>query len=355
MPQQVLLSQQSLAPGALLAALRLIGSLVDLLPPRPPHTPGNRAPYPHDALFMELAESLVVSVSAPPPSLHSELGGVPILPTEGKAREAAMAYQQRAASTMEVLAGMLRLLPLPALHEDVPNDRARRQPRSGEAHAGTAPPEGPQAAGPHPMADSDTPHGTPPLIQELSDAEAEAEQLSERAQVLVLRLLLLAASFAPDSRLFTPWSSLLPETPSAASALLLALACRTCNRGTGGVATAASASASLALLSPHEVCLQGLLAAAAPLLLPQLRRALIAAQPHVRTADAAAAPIPQSPTGPNVVVATLATTFERAVAARSLACIVRSVKHPFIGPLVSCTPAQEVLGGRRPQRSGRCR
>ena len=307
---------------------------------------------------MDLSEALVQAILPPPAACHSQLGGVPG-EIDSAQRESALSYQRAAAEAMKAFNALVPHILLPPLNFS--RETAAGKPirpdgpdaalsRSGLT--GTTPP-----VTSHPLSSENIPplNSLPPspsatmltssccLIEELEDNEADAELLRQRAHKLTLKLMVIYATFAQDESLPSPWGTLTDEVGIAAAALEATLSevLGLSDHGSNSVG-----SGSLDMMSQEEKRLQRLLAGVIPELLPQLRRAVVAAQPHPiserGTAAAAASSSGQaspspSPTGQTLetsVVFPLSSSFDRAVAARCLSRLVRSTRHPFIGALV---------------------
>jgi hypothetical protein len=196
------------------------------------------------------------------------------------------------------------------------------------------------------------------LIEEISEEQAASELQQQQSHELLLKMVLLSCTLAPDPTIFTPWAegpaqAAEPHAAAAAAAdLLMKLACLTCSEtripasGTGGdqqeLGCREEPTGSLALLTADETLVQRLLCTVAVELLPQLRRAVIAAQPHYDAAAAVSTSVSSSSLTSGAVggsfimsvVPELLSTYERAVFARATAYFVRALKHPFIGEKV---------------------
>ncbi|GAX81724.1 hypothetical protein CEUSTIGMA_g9152.t1 [Chlamydomonas eustigma] len=392
-------SSADLAPSTLVKMLEVLESLLSLMrvcaPSCSPVTKGTtqgsvstlRSIYKLDPravnIVLDLALLLVEDLTKPPKAAYSELGGAPKAPSDNIQKNLARGYDLSAAASIKVLCSMLPLLPLPIFHTPIfhtpifhtPEDAEKRDMapdlttcgrmadglRSGmqsEGEMNDGHVDSKSAGGVASGKGSSSCTGSV-LIEEICVEQAASELQQQRAHDVLLRMVLLSCKLAPDRTLFTPWAeglALEVEGDSAAAAaaadLLQKLAYLTSpvTRGlTPGeedqprMQGESDRTGSLALLTSSELMVQGLLYNVAEELLPQLRRALIAAQPQYDTyaatspaasycspSNAAATNKGSSAASPSLVQ-DLVSTFERAVASRAIAFFVRALKHPFLG------------------------
>ena len=175
---------------------------------------------------------------------------------------------------------------------------------------------------------------------------ATPRNLQDRSRRLLFRLMLLSSTFLWDAGLLSPWTEVGGRGRSAgtsehSASLLKSLSegFSSGSRGRGQTPVLGlgniTISGSAALLSEEELAIQVLLSAVLPVLLPRLRRALVAAQPRYDPASPHSVPSPKSVSPITDLVAVPCSAHERSVMARALSRIIRSVRHPFIGDLVS--------------------
>ncbi|KAG1660845.1 hypothetical protein FOA52_008956 [Chlamydomonas sp. UWO 241] len=302
-------------------------------------------PPPGDqASLIAVAERLSAALLEPPAWAHIEAGSTPALPASEEQRAASARHLEAACAAMRALSGLVPGLALPQLHDgSVAHDRSGGATSSASA-SGAGGARAAKAAGGGDAAKRTSHAGGRVIIEEVGNEDVEAEARGAREWLLVHQLLLLVATYSRDERLFSPWLPLPDDTAGTAAAaapveeaarqLLAALALATCS-ARGADPPGATPSGSASLMRPGEARGQALLAAALPELLPPLRRALVAAQP---SAEFGASRPPGSSAAEASGVASLIppmpTQFERAVAARRAAFLVRSTRHPFIGALV---------------------